>query len=465
MKIPTPLKWPLAVLCLAITFYTGSVKGDENSLAVATPAPHGDSSDQASSKTGSFWKDKFQYEGTLRQETAFRLGEPKNFSKIKEYADFNLKFLFNDHVHLKLGGRAWFDAVYVLTDQFPPDVNSNMEKEVILRDAYLDFFLPKVNIRLGHQQIVWGEALGQFFADVVNPLDIREFFLPSFDYIRSQIWAMDLRYFFLPNATLELVATPDQNMDKLALPGSDFAFFIPPATPGFQQILLPDDPPASNFKNWNGGGRISYLTHGWDFSWLFYTSPRHFPVFFKSLVVSNTTTPEIQLQPRHPRTNDYGFTVTKGVKSSVLRGEFVYSTGGFFNASDITVNQGVVQRNLLRYMLGFDTTLGGKVDMNAEFQQQLIFGNTADLADPNLQTWLLLRFEYGFLNEKLIPELLFIVELNSGVNSYIGPRLSYHPKPSITLTWGADVFLGPPDTFYGEFQQKSRAIMYTQWKF
>lgn len=123
----------------------------------------------------SFWKDKFRYSGELRQETAFRFVNEPNFSKIKQFAKIDLKFNFNDHYRLKLGGRAYYDAVYDLTEQYPPNVRTSMRDEIQLRDAYLDILYPKLNIRLGHQQIVWGEALGQFFADVVVPKDLREF--------------------------------------------------------------------------------------------------------------------------------------------------------------------------------------------------------------------------------------------------------------------------------------------------
>jgi len=39
-------------------------------------------------------------------------------------------------------------------------------------------------VRLGRQQIVWGEAIGTFVTDVVNPKDFREFVLPDFSELR-----------------------------------------------------------------------------------------------------------------------------------------------------------------------------------------------------------------------------------------------------------------------------------------
>src|SRR4030095_10193199 len=135
------------------------------------------SAESLPSQTSSLWKENFSYSGELRQETAFRVRGDSNFSKIRQFAKADVKFKFYDWMSMKLGGRAWYDAVYDLTDQYPSEVNDNMRKELSLRDAYLDFSFKKGGVRIGHQQIVWGESIGQFFADVVTPTDLREFLI------------------------------------------------------------------------------------------------------------------------------------------------------------------------------------------------------------------------------------------------------------------------------------------------
>lgn len=407
----------------------------------------------------------FEYDGALTQTTAYRVGSPKNFSMIKEMLRADVKFKFNDVIQMKLGGRAFYDAVYDLTDQYPPAVNDNMRKEVTVRDAYLDIFTPHTILRMGNQQIVWGESLSQFFADMVNPRDLRYFLIPTHEYIRIPIWAFDLRYFFSPNATWEVVITPDQSVDKLAPQGADFAFRLPPPPPGFTQTLLPEDKPDTDFTAWNVGTRITWLVSGWDVAWLFYTSPDFFPALFKAVVLDpNTGTPDIQLTPTHRRIYNYGFTFSKDIRSSVFRGEFVVTQGRFFNSTDVTQSNGVVKRNNLRYVLGFDTTFGGKVDFNAEFQQSVIFGDQSMVADSGVESWVVLHFETGFLDEKLVPELTTIVGLNLG-DTYIAPRINYFVIPSVRLTWGADIFTGSNEGLYGEFSDSSRVLMETEWTF
>lgn len=447
---PRRYVWRLLALCCLLL--VSNARAEE-------AAPESQAADRPS-----FWRDNFQYSVELRQETAFRIASPRNFSKIRQFVKAETKFTFNDHLKLKLGGRAWYDAVYDLTDQYPPDVEDNLRKELTIRDAYLDITAPKVNIRIGNQQIVWGEALGQFFADVVTPKDLREFFLPSFEDVRIPIWALDVQYNFLPGWTLEAVLTPDMSVDKLAPPGADFAFFIPPPPPGVNQILLPDDKPPTNFKRWNGGLRFSYLVKGWDLAWLYYTSPDHVPALFKTLSVDSAGTPTLTLLPKHKRVHNLGATFSKSIgDSAVLRGEFVYTIGRFFNAQNITLNEGVVRRDQFRYVVGLDYSLG-EFDMNAEFQQQAIYGSTANVADDIVDTWIFLRFEYEFLDAKLVPELIFIVGIPEG-DTQISPRLRYQVTPGVALTWGADIFSGPQDTLYGEFDHSDRIFMNTSWKF
>jgi hypothetical protein len=62
-----------------------------------------------------------------------------------------------------------------------------------LNQAYVDYKKGNVWLRMGKQQIAWGEALGLRVLDTVEPLDLRQFFffdriLEEFDKIRIPQW-------------------------------------------------------------------------------------------------------------------------------------------------------------------------------------------------------------------------------------------------------------------------------------
>lgn len=427
---------------------------------VAAPVPPA-----APTAKRSWWDDNFILTGEVRQETAVRIASPRHFSKLKEGARIDLKFVFNDHFKLRIGGRGWVDAVYDLTDQYPKPVVTNMRAEALLRDAYLDITYPYVNIRVGHQQIVWGEALGQFFGDVVTPKDLREFFLPSFEDIRLPIWAIDLQYSFARNANLELVLSPDRTVSKLALPGADFSFRVPPEA-GIEEVLLPDNRPDTDFKHWNAGLRASWFVSGWDLAAFYYTSPDHLPSLAKTLTVDTLTgSPLVLLDPVHERVHNLASTFSKGIGDSmIVRGEFVYTAGRLFNTRTPAVNRGLDDKGQLRYVVGFDYDIGGRLLVNSEFQQEAILGSTGNIADQHLRTWMFFRFSSRLFDDKLRPELIAIVGLDGG-DTHFGPRLSYDVTDSVNLTWGADVFSGPQNQLYGQFDGQDRIFMNTRWRF
>ena len=147
-----------------------------------------------------------------------------------------------------------------------------------------------------------------------------------------------------------------------------------------------------------------------------------------------------------------------------MKGEFVYTRNRFFNAEDVTQNEGLLRRGQLRYMVGVDYTIGGKVDMNGEFQQEITFASRRDLSDQVLRSWIFLRFETGFFDEKLVPELTFILGLDSG-DTMVNPNLTYNPKRWLQFIWGAYLFSGPNDQLYGQFDSKDRVYMTTRFLF
>ncbi len=84
-------------------------------------------------------------------------------------------------INFTLRGRFFYDAVFDWTDNYSEKVEEDQEADSDLRDAFMDISLGNWDFRLGKQQIVWGEAVGIFMADVVNAKDLREFILPDFE--------------------------------------------------------------------------------------------------------------------------------------------------------------------------------------------------------------------------------------------------------------------------------------------
>src|SRR5262249_1397810 len=155
-----------------------------------------------------------------------------------------------------------------LTDQYPANVERDQEVDVDLRQALLSVSAGDFDLRVGRQQIVWGEALSTFITDVVNPKDFREFVLPEFSDIRIPLCALDATYTLGKGLVLEGVWTPDVRVNRFPKPGAEFEFFSLPLPPNVR--LASEQKPPMTLGNSQGGVRVSYLVSGWDVSVLYY---------------------------------------------------------------------------------------------------------------------------------------------------------------------------------------------------
>src|SRR5690606_8624603 len=131
--------------------------------------------------------------------------------------------------------------------------------------------------RLGKQNIVWGEMVGLFFADVVSAKDLRSFVLPEFDLIRIPQWAARAEWFG-EDSHLELVWLPAPEVDRIGEPGAEF-FPWPPQYPGYGYDILGDERPSRRLSNSGFGARVSTLVGGWDLTGFVYRAPDTQPAF------------------------------------------------------------------------------------------------------------------------------------------------------------------------------------------
>ena len=94
--------------------------------------------------------------------------------------DGKATYKISDDWRLTLAARAHYDPVNRLG--YPPRL------WIDPREAILSGKVKKVDLKLGLQQVVWGQADGLRVLDVINPLDYREFILEDFLDSRRPLW-------------------------------------------------------------------------------------------------------------------------------------------------------------------------------------------------------------------------------------------------------------------------------------
>ena len=414
------------------------------------------------------WLKPLRLRGRLAEEFAYRVGDPGDVSKLRTTGWLEGKYTFSDAVNLRLATRGWYDAAFNVTDRYPANVERDEKTELSLREAFLSVSHGDLDVRAGRQQIVWGEAISTFVTDIVNPRDFREFILSEFSELRIPIWALDFTYRLRQGWSFEGVWTPDTLMNKLPKQGAEFQFA--PIAYRFRNpvVHLPDNPDQFSLARSEGGFRLSALVHGWDMSLIYYDQADKTPVFFQRRVPQPGGPDVVVLEPRHPRLHIVGATLAKSVEPAVIRAEVAVTIGKRYATTDPLDLDGVVRRDTIDYLIGIDYTFLSTVDAALQLGQKILAGSATNLTRGGVQgqvtTSAALRLTTGFLDNTLNPTLLFVVGADRA-DFRVSPRIDYLVGGAVTLSVGADIFGGPRQTLYGQFDRNDRVYVTSTWRF
>ncbi len=440
-------RWPVGALVLGLLAH-----------ALAPPA---DAADAAK-------PDALRVRGRLTEAFAYRLHDPGDVSKLKTLGWLEGKYTFSDAANVRITTRGAYDAVFEATDRYPANVERDQKTELSLREAIVTLSREDLDVRLGRQQIVWGEAIGTFVTDVVNPRDFREFVLPDFTELRIPLWALDFTWRLGPGVNLEGVWTPDTMHNRLPKRGAEFQFAGANVRFRNPVVRLPDNPDQFSLDRSEGGARLAVLRAGWDVGLIYYDGADKTPVLFQRRVPRPPGPDVIVLDPQHPRLHIVGATLTKSVASIVARGEVALTVGKRYETADPLDRDGVVRRDTIDYLIGVDYTFFSAVDVSVQLTQKILTGSAANLTRPGVAgqvtTSVALRLTTGFFDDALIATLLLIVDAERG-DVRVSPRLEYLATRSITVAVGGDFFEGPQRTLYGQFDRNDRLTFTTTWRF
>lgn len=401
--------------------------------------------------------------GFIQQETAYTYATPGHWSTAVLRAQVGTSGQVHSNLKWKATVRGEFDPVYAWTDFYPDIVRNDQRLYGLIGETYVDTSVRGWDLRLGRQNVVWGEMVGLFFADVVTAKDLRQFILPSFDVIRIPQWAARGEYFF-GDSHFEVLWIPYASFDRIGKPGAEFYPFQAAAPAGFTNEFSGEQIPARSLANSNAGARFSTLANGWDVSAFYYRSVDSAATFYREIIPTGPTSGTIRYTPRHDRIWQAGGTVSKDVGDAmVLKAEAVYTSGRSFNVSRISQPGGVVQKDTVDYALGLDRTLEGDARMNVQVFQRVYLSHDSDMLQERLESGASFLLNKKF-RERIEGEILWIQILNRWEN-LVRPRINWRPEPNLRVSFGVDIFSGPDTGVFGRFNGRDRIYVETRYDF
>lgn len=333
-----------------------------------------------------------------------------------------------------------------------------------LRELYVEGRIGSAWLRIGKQQVVWGQADGLKVLDVVDPQDFREFILDDFDDSRIPLWTANVEV-PLGAATLQLLWIPDPSAHDVPHPGAAFAFRAPRLVgprppPGVAvRIAAPDRPDA--FTGSDLGARLAFRLRDWDLTANYLWHHDDVPVLRRSLRFPGGV-PTVDVQPEYERAHVIGATASNTFGELTVRLEAAYTRPRWLPGDDPRDADGAVRSDELTAVLGLDWYGFRDTLLSLQVFPSWLPDDEPGLLRDRLDTNLTFLARRSFRNERLVAEAIWLHNLDQG-DGAIRPELRYELRGGLWIWAGLDWFYGTRDGLFGQFDARDRALLGFEW--
>ena len=411
-----------------------------------------------------------EFDGYFQAGAAVRTkGSPDALIYNRQLANFKLQADPYENTHLRFEVDVWNDE---------PSYHDGSNLRTRLREGYLRFDLGKLGMKIGRQQIAWGQADGIIVADQVSPFDLQNFILPKFDEIRLGVDALQLTYYFDTGRELDLVYIaqfespdfPDDDSpwrfvtnDQLDAIARGLGVPVPPSI----RIGPTDDPP-NGIGQAEGGIRFKSYDRiaDWAVGYLYSWDDRPFLRIDPAAGLAT---------PTHERYHLVTANVVAPAGPALLKLESALEIDRHLNAFNPgTANDGFVSKeNVWRTLVGVD--LKPKVpyweqpDAGFQLIVDKVFSPADGLAIEEDAVLASVRLSAAYMNETIKPWILLIGGLR-GDDTWLQSRVDYEPFDNWRFTLEGDLFWGHAydgdnGGVYGSFHANDLVGVSTRWTF
>ncbi|MFQ6607330.1 MAG: DUF1302 family protein [Fidelibacterota bacterium] len=393
--------------------------------------------------------------------------------------NYNAVRLNNDHDYLVLRNRfrlnfnyppSEYAFGYASLDVKNDHLSDHNDLELNLREMYLDLYFDNLDLRIGKQQIVWGEADGLFITDIVNPLDLREFILADFEDIRMAVNSIKAQA-YLGDSRLEAVWIPQFVPAKFSSTGEAWAFYtmidevsllIPDSLIAINAVIFPE----RQLRNSEYGWRFSTLVRGVDLKLSYFRTWDDYPIFLQDYELTQLTQAPLRvtITPEYGRLTVWGGTFSSTLGSLIIRGESaLYQKRNLYTSSS-TDEDRVVKKDFLNYMIGAEMT-PGEASISGQFVQEVILDYDTELISDEINTMGTLFLSQTFWNETVKPEMFVIYNFTK--EDYLSQfRVKFYPLDGVEFILNVDLLGGKKEnTLFSQFDDNDNIYLKIKYSF
>jgi len=442
-------------------------------------------------------QDRFDFSGYLKNETSFRIeGLNNDLTKFKNIIELSGQYkIKDDELVFFAKTKYWYDAMYDFRDEYDSGQHyqGHIQRADWLRDCYLDYIKGPWFLRLGKQQVAWGQSDGIAVLDRVNPFDLTEYWLQDFVDLRIPLWMANINYSPKLNSNLQILIIPDFEQSTAAYPYAPFVFYSTQRFENWRKgqggVDLNIHYPGKQLENSTFGlqwsDRIGDLDYTLNYLNGFYYSVRNYTIYVSGPPQGGPTS-FWKVDRSFKRWKMYGASMNKTftnpgpLQGITLRGDFAYYDDEPMYWGDplIASSSGIKRLDNIFWLLGVDKYVVTNWLVSFQYAEYILqnpkpgattarrnyFFNpyTYGPQDP-LEHIFSIKISTDFLHERLKPEILWsFTDDNQG---RLSPKVTYELKDNIWLTLGIHYFYGSEFDSNGQFRDQSQAYMNVKYTF
>lgn len=314
---------------------------------------------------------------------------------------------------------------------------------------YFSWLSGPVDISVGRQIVRWGKTDQISPVDNLNPQDLRKFIIPDFEDRKIPNWMVRGRLFsgFL---TLEGVYLPFFEPARIDYFGTDWAIFQ-----HVNRLSVHEKEPARNFKNGEGGIRVTKSVAGLDLGVSYLYAWEDLP-YFESFPTGGG-----DVQVAYKRSNIFGFEFETTAGEIGLRGEAAY----FDQQSFLTENFTSVTKPILHYVIGADYSSADGWYINLQFSEQRIRAYQEDIlcfrkSNTAVSGEVSKEFRRGHF--KALLRYNYVL---SDKSYYLNPKIICTYFTDLDMTIGVNIFGGDTETLLGFYDANDQFYLDLKYRF
>lgn len=456
---------------------------------------------------------KLEFLDVERTDSASPRQDPQGKARLRLTANLSSRLRFVTDLTGTAGGTPRNDEGAGVYDfqHVRQDISPSLE----LGEAYLDFYSPRIELRVGLQKFAWGKLDTLQPNDLLNPQKYYDPFLedendrkiglpavaPTIDLPSGKPWLpTEMRLTLVWAPIYVPYYFPDQDerwyppIARVPAESSVMGFTVENRS-RFRNASLPSRTPehgtyAARFAGLLGGADFAvYYFEGFDPAPALDASARGFVRFDPLSAQLFDVRSQIDVFPEFDRIRSAGADLAYKLLGATLRAEGAYVfdrpyprsirdvvaserigtidlaalLGGREQEVSVTLNRVNVRRDGVEWGAGGDVFVGDTFVL-AQVNQTAVLGNHTDLLISDLETRFFLTLRHGFLEDRLKAELLAAYAMQ-GVAGMAHPRLTYSVNDHLDVRIGFLLIEGQEDSLLGQYKHNDEGYLRVRFLF